>query len=58
MDGVILVAIMIPVFIAICQMIIATTNSDGGTKGISAKPYKTKSGVIHTARKDRENHIV
>ena len=29
-----------------------------GTKGIKAKPYKTKSGIIHTAEKSRENHIV
>ena len=29
-----------------------------GTKGIKAKPYKTKSGIVHTAERTRENHIV
>lgn len=28
-----------------------------GTKGLT-KEYKTKSGVKHTARKDREKHII
>ena len=58
MDGVILLAIMVPVFIALCQMMITVVNNEGGTKGISAEPYKTKSGVTHTARKDRQDHIV
>ncbi len=56
-DGIILVAIMIPVFIAICQMIIFIANSDGGTKGIT-EPYVTKSGKKHTARKSRQDFIV
>ena len=29
-----------------------------GTKGIKSKPYKTKSGIVHTAEKFRENHLV
>lgn len=29
-----------------------------GTKGIKVKPYKTKSGIVHTAEKYRERHIV
>jgi len=29
-----------------------------GTKGLKAKAYKTKSGIIHTAEKSRERHIV
>ena len=29
-----------------------------GTKGIKAKPYKTKSGIVHTAERSRENHLV
>tara|TARA_B100000212_G_C27130524_1_gene428923 strand:- start:110 stop:286 length:177 start_codon:yes stop_codon:yes gene_type:complete len=58
MDGIILVAIIIPAFIALCQLIIIVNKGDGGTKGISAKPYITKSGITHTARKDRQDHIV
>ncbi len=58
-DGVILLAIMIPVFIAICQMIITVTISDGGTKGISKDAYYgRKTGKLYTAEKSRENHIV
>ncbi len=56
-DGVILLAIVIPGLIAICQMMFNVINNEGGTKGIT-KPYKTKSGKMHTARKDRENFIV
>ena len=29
-----------------------------GTKGIKQKPYKTKSGIIHTAEKSRTKYIV
>jgi len=29
-----------------------------GTKGIKSKPYKSKSGIVHTAEKFRENHLV
>ena len=29
-----------------------------GTKGIKSKPYKTKSGIVHTAEKFRENNLV
>ena len=57
MDGVILLAIVLPALIALFLMFVHILNNEGGTKGIT-KPYKTKSGVIHTARKDRENHIV
>lgn len=57
MDGVILLAIVLPALIALFSMFVHILNNEGGTKGIT-KPYKTKSGVIHTARKDRENHIV
>ena len=28
-----------------------------GTKGIKAKPYKTKSGIIHTAERSRDTHV-
>ena len=57
MDGVILLAIVLPALIALFSMFVHILNNEGGTKGIT-KPYTTKSGVIHTARKDRENHIV
>ena len=57
MDGVVLLAIVLPALIAFFSMFVHILNNEGGTKGIT-KPYKTKSGVIHTARKDRENHIV
>ena len=29
-----------------------------GTKGLKAKPYKTKSGIEHTADRSRMKHIV
>ena len=58
-DGVIIVAIMIPVFIAICQMIILVTKGDGGTKGIIKDIYYgRKTGKVYTAEKSREQHIV
>ena len=57
MDGVVLIAIVILAFIGLFTMFVHVLNNEGGTKGIT-KPYKTKSGVLHTARKDREKHIV
>lgn len=57
MDGVILVAIVIPAVIGIFTMMYHVINSGGGTKGIT-QPYTTKSGVTHTAHKSREHHIV
>jgi len=53
-DGVILVSIMIPAFIAIAQFMLTAE----GTKGIKQKEYKTKDGKTHTALKSRENYIV
>lgn len=53
-DGVILVAIMIPAFIAMAQFFFTAA----GTKGIKEKEYKTKDGKTHTALKSRENYIV
>ena len=55
--GVVLFAIIVPAVIALFTMFVHIINNEGGTKGIT-KPYKTKSGILHTARKDRENHIV
>ena len=58
MDGVILVAIIVPAVIALFSMFVHLSTFKGGTKGIVDKPYKTKSGVTHTAHKSREQHIV
>jgi len=58
-DGVILVAIVIVVFIAIGQLIVTVIAGDGGTKGISKKAYYgRKTGKQYTAEKSREQHIV
>lgn len=58
MDGVILVAVIISATIALFSMFVHLTTFKGGTKGIVDKPYKTKSGITHTAHKSREQHIV
>lgn len=57
MDGVVLVAIIVPATIALFSLMLQVINNTGGTKGIT-KPYVTKSGVTHTAHKSREQHIV
>ena len=58
-DGVIILAIIIPVVIAICQMMFVIINNDGGTKGISKDAYYgRKTGKQYTAEKSREQHIV
>lgn len=57
MDGVILMAIVIPALLALASMFLHLVNNTGGTKGIT-QPYKTKSGKLHTAKKEREQHIV
>lgn len=57
MDGVILVAIMVPAVIGLFSLMIQVITSEGGTKGIT-QPYISKSGVKHTAHKSREQHIV
>ena len=58
MDGVILVAVIVPAVIALFSMFVHLATFKGGTKGIVDKPYKTKSGITHTAHKSREQHIV
>ena len=55
MDGVILVAIMIPVFIGIVQFMVTMPE---GSKGIKQKTYLTKSGKKKTALNTREDFIV
>lgn len=57
MDGVILVALMVPAVIAVFSIMIHVISNDGGTKGIT-QPYTTKSGTKRTAHKSREQHIV
>jgi len=58
-DGVILVAIVIVVFIAVGQLIVTVITGDGGTKGISKDTYfGRKTGKQYTAEKSREEHIV
>jgi len=58
MDGVILIAVVVPAIIGLFSLMVQTVSTDGGTKGITPKPYKTKSGAVHTAHKSREQHIV
>jgi len=58
MDGVILVAVLIPATIALFSLFVHLITGEGGTKGITKKPYVTKSGKTHTAHKSREQHII
>lgn len=57
MDGVILVAVIVPAVIGLFSLMIQVITNGGGTKGIT-QPYVSKSGVKHTAHKSREQHIV
>lgn len=57
MDGVILMAIVVPAIMGLFSFVFQIINGDGGTKGIT-QPYVTKSGIQHTAKKSREQHIV
>ena len=58
MDGVILIAIMIPSIVALFTFLV-NLNEDNGTKGIEKKPYYgRKTGTVYTAKKDREKHLV
>tara|TARA_Y100001938_G_C7842507_1_gene306800 strand:- start:66 stop:239 length:174 start_codon:yes stop_codon:yes gene_type:complete len=55
-DGVLIVALIIPAFICIVQLIIMKTE---GTKGIEKEPYYgRKTGKMYTAEKSRETHLV
>ena len=53
MDGVILAAGMIASLIAIVSLLFGAE----GSKGITEE-YTTKSGIKHTAKRDRQDHIV
>lgn len=57
MDGVILMAVLAPGIIGLFIFVIDIITGKSGTKGIT-QPYKTKSGVTHTAKKIRNQHIV
>jgi hypothetical protein len=52
-DGVILVALLVPAFVAIASFMFGNE----GTKGIT-NPYVTKRGVRHTAKRSRTDYIV
>ena len=54
MDGVILAAGMMASLVAIVSLLLS---ENGGTKGITNE-YVSKSGIKHTAKKSREQHIV
>lgn len=55
-DGVVLVAIIVPAIIGLFNLFYQVINEDGGSKGIT-QPYVTKSGVTHTAKITRRNYI-
>jgi len=56
-DGVILLAVLVPAIIGMFSLMVSVINETGGTKGIT-QPYITKSGRKHTAKKERSNYIV
>jgi hypothetical protein len=39
------------------SLMVSVISNTGGTKGIT-QPYITKTGKLHTAKKERENYIV
>ena len=53
-DGVILLAVLVPAIIGMFSLMVSVINETGGTKGIT-QPYITKSGKKHTAKKERSN---
>lgn len=58
-DGVILVAVVVPAIIGLFVLMFQVINNEGGTKGIEQEPYYgRKTGKIYTAEKSREHHIV
>ena len=56
-DGVILVAIVIPAVIGMFSLMLSVISNTGGTKGIT-QPDITKSGKQQTATKERSEYIV
>ena len=52
-DGVILVAILVPTVVSIYLFILGKA----GAKGLTQE-YTTKSGIKHTAKKERKEYIV
>jgi len=58
-DGVVLVAIIIPAMIGLFTFMVQLVTAEGGTKGISKDAYYgRKTGKQYTADKSREQHIV
>ena len=59
MDGVILVAIIIPAMIGLFHLLLNLVTDEGGTKGLERDPYYgRKSGKIYTAKKERSEHLL
>ena len=56
-DGVILMAVIVPVIIALSVFMHQMVNGRVGSKGIT-QSYKTKSGKVKTAKKERSEYIV
>ena len=58
MDGVILVAILVPTLIATFVFMVNLVTGEAGTKGLTRHSYRTKDGKLHTAKRSREQHII
>ena len=54
MDGVILLALVVPSIICIFSLLVWGTE---GTKGIT-QPYHSVSGKLHTAKRERKDYLV
>ena len=57
-DGVILVAILIPTLIATFVFMVNLVTGESGTKGLTKQSYRTRDGKLHTAKRSREQHII
>lgn len=57
-DGVILVAILVPSLIATFVFMVNLATGESGTKGLTKHAYRTKDGKLHTAKRSREQHII
>ena len=57
MDGIIFLIVAFFPFSLVLYFIFTVIKSNGGSKGITDE-YTSKSGVVRTAKKSREEHIV
>jgi hypothetical protein len=57
MDGIILLIVAFFPFSLVLYFIYTIIKGKGGSKGITDE-YTSKSGVVRTAKKSREEHIV